>query len=342
MIDRTLILVVLATFSGIGVARAEPDHVFRVATLIPDGSAWGREVRALMRNLESSTNGHVRLKTYFDGVAGDEAEQMDRIRRGQLDGSFCGMLCERVAPSMRIVRLPGMFQNRDEAAAIMNALQPEFEAEAAKAGYVLPVTTGLGPDVYFTRAPIHSMAELRSVKLWRWNIDEIGISTSRAMGLQIVPAPVNDASHGLDAGSLDGMVTVPQAALAWQWLARARYLTDLRGSYLWGCMVLSASAFNALSAEHKTAFRAAMAQFSTRMEDVGRQQDEEVLSGRLRRVGAVPVPVSGTFRSDFFAAAKAARERVDEKMISPALVDRVLKMLADYRAEHLTSPSPGN
>jgi hypothetical protein len=40
------------------------------------------------------------------------------------------------------------------------------------------------------------------------------------------------------------------------------------------------------------------------------------------------------FRSEFFEAARAARERVVPRLMGRALVARVLKMLADYRAEH--------
>jgi len=315
-------------------ACADSPTVLKIGTVMPDGSTWAREAHVFMNAVEEGTNGRLKVKIYFGGVAGDEEEQLSRIGRGQLDGTIAGMLCERVAPSMRLVRLPGLFQSRDEAASIMSALFSEFESEAAKAGYVISATAGLGTDVYFTKQPVHSMAELRRVKLWRWSADEVGIATSRAMGLTVVPMEINEAAHSLDSHKIDGMIAIPQAALAWQWSARAPYLTDLRGSYLWGCMLIASSSFNRLAPEYRAVFRSAAAQFSARIEIVGRTQDQQLVSGRLRERWATPVPVPAAFRAEFFAVAQSVREQLGERFVSRTLLDRVLRMLADYRAEH--------
>ena len=97
----------------------------------------------------------------------------------------------------------------------------------------------LGPDVIFTRTPVHDLAGLRKLKLWRWDLDEIGIATSRDMGLNIVPLPVADAGRAYDDGRVDGFLAIPLASLAFQWSSRARYVTDLRGSYIWSCLVMT-------------------------------------------------------------------------------------------------------
>ena len=55
------------------------------------------------------------MKWYLGGIAGDDFEAADRIGRDQLDGIGGGAwLCERYAPSMRVLRLVGLFQTRDE------------------------------------------------------------------------------------------------------------------------------------------------------------------------------------------------------------------------------------
>jgi len=318
-------------------AHADPDHVLRIGTLIPDGSAWGREARAFQRNVEEGTGGKVKMKVYYGAVTGDEDEQLARIKKGQLDGAMAGLMCERIAPSMRILRLPGLFESREEAAFVMNALYPELEAEAAKAGFVMPATGGMGADVYFTKTPVHNMAELRRIKLWRWTIDDVGIAMAKAMGMNVVPSAVNGAAHSFEVGEIEGMTAIPQAALAWQWSSRARYVTDLPGSYLWGCMVLSSAKYQQMTPEQRTAFRTAAAQFSGRIEAVGKVQDEELLSGKFRAQGSIPVPVSPAFRTEYFSTAATVREQVGDRFVPRALLDRVLRMLADYRVEHLRS-----
>src|SRR5689334_19609569 len=84
-------------------ARADPDHVLRIGTLIPDGTAWGREARAFQRRVDEGTGGKVKMKVYWGAVTGDEDEQLARIKRGQLDGAMAGLMCEKIAPTMRIL-----------------------------------------------------------------------------------------------------------------------------------------------------------------------------------------------------------------------------------------------
>ena len=49
----------------------------------------------------------------------------ERVRKGQLDGVASGQfLCEAAAPSMRVLRMPGVFQSRDEARDVVAHLLP--------------------------------------------------------------------------------------------------------------------------------------------------------------------------------------------------------------------------
>ena len=56
--------------------------------------------------------------------------------------------------------------------------------------------------------------------------------------------------------------------------------------------------------------------------------------GVFEKQGLKHVPVSDTFRAEYFAAARAARERLGDKLVPRALMEHVLALLADYRAEH--------
>jgi TRAP-type transport system periplasmic protein len=314
-------------------AHAAPDYVLRIATLAPDGTPWAREVRAFVRNVEKSTHGSVTIKVYFGGVAGDEEEVLRRIQRGQLDGAVAGMLCEKLAPSMRLADLPGLFQSRAEAAAIMNALQADFNAEAAKQGFEMPATMGLGPDIFFTKRPIHSFAELKEQRLFNWSIDEVTIATSRAMGLTIVPLDVNQAMGALTSDQVDGVLATPSEAISFQWLSSAPFYVPLLANYGLACMILPSAVLNRLPPEHRAALRSAAARMSDRMETTGRAEEVEFLSGKSK-YQATQVPPSPAFRAEYFAAARAVRERLGVRFVPRALLDRVQSMLADYRAEH--------
>ena len=323
-------------------AFAEPPQVvLRLATVAPEGTAWARAMAEFGHQVESATNERIRVKWYYGGIAGDELESGERMRRGQLDGVASGsMLCGRVAPTMRILRVPGLFQNADEVTYVTNRLRPMFEEEAQRNGMTILNFASAGPDVLFSRAPIRTYEEFRKARLWRWDLDDVGIAMSREMGLQVVPTPLTDAGRTYDDGKMDGFVAVPVAAVGFQWSVRARYyVSDLRLGYLMGCLLMTNRSFDRLPVEDQQIVRAAGAKLGVRMYEVGRQQDEALLGDGFKRQGLTAVPVGHAFHARFFADAQAAAERLGEKLVPRALFDKVLRMVADYRAEHVRGDS---
>lgn len=320
-----------------GAARADVVTV-RMATVAPEGSAWANLLGSWARELETVTGGAVKVKWYFSGITGDELETYAAIGKGHLDGiGSGGMICERLAPSMKIQGLAGVFQSREEAAYVMGRLRPTIEEETRRAGFELLIATGLGPEVIFSRAPVRSMADLRRLKLWRWSADDVGIAMSMEMGIGVVATDLDAAAKAYDDKRIDGFLAIPTAALAFQWSTQARFITDLRPGYLTGCVAVARRAIDRMTPEQQKILRASFAKYDALFQEMGRRQDEALLGGLFQKQGLKPIPPSEGFRSEFFEAARSARERAATRFISPATLDRVLKLLADYRAEHAES-----
>jgi TRAP-type C4-dicarboxylate transport system substrate-binding protein len=313
-------------------ARAD-DVVLRFASVAPEGSEWARELRAFARRVETASQGHVKVKWYMNAVAGEELEELDRLHKGQLDGVASGqILCERVSPSMQIAHIPGLFRSRDEIGFAVARLLPDLDAEARRAGMVLLTTTVLGPGVVFSRTAPHSLAELQKLRLWRWDLDQIGIAHSRVMGLTLVPRPVHEAARAYDQDEIDGFIAIPAAALAFQWSAQAKFLVDLRVDYYVGCAIIAERAFARLPPQYQAALRDAGAELRERFEEVGRRTDEQLLGGVFEKQGMTPVRIGERFRSEYFAAADRAREQLAGRFISNELLARVQQLLAEHRA----------
>jgi TRAP-type C4-dicarboxylate transport system substrate-binding protein len=308
--------------------------VLRFASVAPNGSPWAREFQAFTRGVEQGTAGRVHIKWYFNGVAGDEIEELDRMRHGQLDGAASGqMACERLAPTLNIGRLPGVFQSRDEAAVVINRLVPTISTELHHSGFELLSIAGLGPSVFLTRRPVKTLEELRQTRLWRWDADDVGTAAMRAMGMSVEPLPLADAAHAYEQNRVDGFVGIPAAALAFQWSALARYVVDLRADYLFGCLIMTESSFARLRPADQTALRAEAARVQQLFEELGRRNDDALLGGLFEKQGLIKLPVSPQFRAQFFSSALEARTRVGQKFVSSELMSRVMGLLADYRAE---------
>jgi TRAP-type C4-dicarboxylate transport system substrate-binding protein len=329
---RTLLCLILA--SGVAVAE-EQSQTLRIGTIVPEGTGWARNLHQMAREVERDTDGALKMKFYFGGIAGDEREMLERLRRGQLDAILSGgIACEDTAPSIRVVRIPGLFQTWSETSYVVGRLRPIFEDEAKRNGFTYLGEAIIGPSILLTRQPIHNLAELSRVHLWIWDLDRMVGATLPQMGIPVTPLPIRDALHAYEEGRIDGFIAPAVVALAFQWSPAVRYFTDLRLGFVVGCLVVANRTFDALPLGQQQALRVASARGKTRFEDVGRTQEEQLMHGLFEKQGLHAVSTDEATRVTFFEGARAAREKAATRLVPPGLITRVLGLLADYRSEH--------
>jgi TRAP-type C4-dicarboxylate transport system substrate-binding protein len=324
----------LGVVASAGVARADR-LVIRMATAAPDATSWARELRAFAREVENSTEGEVAIKWYFGGIAGDEQETFARVDKAQIDGIAGGVLCSKVVPSMRVFTIPGLIQGRDEANYVSQKMTPQYAVEARRSGYAFLFTSGLGPILLFTRPPLTTMEQIRATRLWHWNLDAVGAQALRNMGFSVQPGTLEQASRDYDAHKIDGFIAVPSAALAFQWSTQAKYIVDLRIGYLEGCLLMANRTWDRLTHVQREAITAAAVKTARRFDDLGREQDRQLLGGLFEKQGLKILTPSASVRAQYFEAAREARERLGEQLLPRPLLDQVMRILADYRAERV-------
>jgi TRAP-type C4-dicarboxylate transport system substrate-binding protein len=305
----------------------------RIATLAPDGTTWAGELRSWARSVERESSGAVAIKLYFGGLAGDEPEAFERIQRGQLDGAFSGgHICEKVAPSLRVMKVPGLLRNRDESAFALRKLRPRIDKEAKANGFTNLGEGTVGSVIVFTRRPARTLTELRALTLWSGR-NPVTLTLFRALGLHVTDEAIGDVSSSYTSKKIDGFLTTPAVAQAWQWSSQARYFMDLRLSFINSCLMVTNASFEALPIDAQRTVRGAVAQLVERSEKLARDQDELLLGTVFPQHGLERVPVDVRLASEFREAARTLREQIDPKLIPPEILRDLLADLADYRAE---------
>jgi TRAP-type C4-dicarboxylate transport system substrate-binding protein len=314
-------------------AGAEP-IVLRLATQAPDGTAWARDLKAFSAQVQASAGGAVQIKWYFGAVTGDERQTIERIRRGQLDGAGLAATCEALAPSIRVMRVPGVFQQRSEHSNILSRLQPRLLEEFRRSGFEVVGYGALGSDIVFTRTGVTSFEELKKKKLWVWDLDPVMSAATAAMGMSTLPMPVEGVRPSLENGKLDGILAVPSAALAFQWTTQVKYFIPLPINSLPACLVIATRVFDKLPLVSRDALRDAGARTTNRFTRDGDALDAALLNGLFEKQGLVKLPVTESIRAGFFQSASHARDQISDQVVPRALLEEVLAWLADYRAEH--------
>ena len=315
----------------------------RLASVAPEGSAWANLLRDWARELEAITarRGARPLVLLRHHRRRARRRSTASTRATSTASASGGIVCERLAPSMKVQGLAGVFQSREEAAYVMERLRPTLEEETAHAGFALLITTGLGPEVLFTRTPVRSMAELRKMKLWRWARRRAGhrhVARDGADGR----ADRRSTSPARPTTTSASTASSPSRRRRWPSSGRRRRATSpiCGPGYLTGCVLVAHRALDRLTAEQQKTFRSLFAKYDALFQEMGRRQDEALLGGLFEKQGLKPIPPSEGFRSEFFETARAARERAATRFVSRAALDRVLKLLADYRAEHAEVVTP--
>jgi TRAP-type C4-dicarboxylate transport system substrate-binding protein len=325
---RALLALALLTA---GAAGAEP-VTLRLAAVAPDGTSWARELRAFARDVENTSHGELRVKWYLGGIAGDELTALERVRHGQLDGEAGAIFCQRLAPSLSVVRLVALFQTRDEAIYVLGRLRPVLDEEFRKAGFANLGLGVFGIDALFSRQPVRTLADLRAGHYWVWSLDPVWQATLPELGVKMVATPLDELGSAYARHELDGFFAVPSAALAYQWSTQASYVAELDAAVLPACVVIANAAMDPLSIELQQVLRNSAAKFMLRFNQVSQELEAELMNGLFEKQGLIKVPVSRELRAELAAAAHAARVRLGDRLAPPALVDSVEKLLVEYRA----------
>jgi TRAP-type C4-dicarboxylate transport system substrate-binding protein len=128
---------------------------------------------------------------------------------------------------------------------------------------------------------------------------------------------------------------VPSAALAFQWSTQAKYIVDLRIGYLEGCLLVANRTWDRLTHGQREIITGAAVKTARRFDDLGREQDRQLLGGLFEKQGLKILSPSPAVRAQYFEAAREARERLGEELMPRVLLDQVMRILADYRAERV-------
>jgi TRAP-type C4-dicarboxylate transport system substrate-binding protein len=327
------VMTALAMVPTSATSAEPPVTLMRLASIAPEGTAWAREIHAFAREIETQTGGEIRVKVYLGGVAGDERTALERARRGQLDLLTGALFCQALAPSLRGIRIVGLYRSREEATYVIGRLQTTLDEEFRQSGFINLAVTVFGEDILFSRAPITSMADLRAQRLWIWNVDPVWKIAGPELGMSTVPIAIEGAGNAYQRQLIDGFIALPSTALSFQWSSQVGYFSPLGVSIAPACLVISTSAFDALSLSQQHVVEAAAAKARVRLDEVSSSLEAALVGGLFEKQGLRKTPVTPKFRADFLAAAKEVRDQLGDQFVAPEVLARVESLLAEYRSK---------
>ncbi|MFZ4713482.1 MAG: TRAP transporter substrate-binding protein DctP [Bacteriovoracaceae bacterium] len=205
----------------------------KLAVLTPEGTTWSNSLRDMAKEIKNATNGEVELKIYYGGVAGDEPDALRKIRVGQLHGGiFTGKTLGEIYGDVRVVELPFTFKlDRARAYQTLTKLTPTFNAGFAKKGFKTLGFYEVGSIYLVTTKKASNMDELKGLKIWAWEGDQMVATMVDSLKLVSVPLALPDVLSSLSTGVIDAAYSSPLGVLALQWQTKIKYVVDFPVAY---------------------------------------------------------------------------------------------------------------
>jgi C4-dicarboxylate-binding protein DctP len=208
-----LILFVLLFAATMGFSAGEQEstsggdevYVFKYANSQSDTHPRSQSMFFFKEQLEGASNGRIKVELYTGGVMGKEAEVLDMVKLGTLQGCRGGLF-ELANKKFLIYTLPWMFENSEQIIKVMRSdFGAEINAGALENGFYIPATGCAGGFRNITNnvRPITKPADLAGLKMRTPPID-MTIKTFSQLGANPQQVAYTETYMALKQGVVDG------------------------------------------------------------------------------------------------------------------------------------------
>ncbi len=322
-------------------AVAEKVHTLKFATLMPTGTTWSKLLDDWVKEIETKSNGRIKLKMYSGGVMGDEPDVLRKIRKGQLHGGlFTGYGIGRIYSPARVLEMPFLFKNTNESDYVREQIMPDLEIGFRQNGFELLGWPEVGFIHFFSTKPITSIADIKKRRIWLWQGDPLGEAFFKAANIDPIPLSIMDVYTQLSAkhGSIDTVYTSTFGAIALQWHSKLKYATHIPLTNAIGGIVVSNRFYKKLPADLQLLLKTSGKKMGDAIRLSARHENEASI-GLLQDSGIKFMfdwdDVDG---DELLAIRDSAASHLERTHYIPANVfTRTKQMLNDYRQSNNTT-----
>jgi TRAP-type C4-dicarboxylate transport system substrate-binding protein len=307
-------------------------YIIKFASIAPDGSTWVNMLREFDKAVRAESGGRMGFKIYAGGVQGEDKDVIKKIRLGQLQSAgFTGVGLGEIAPKVRILDSPFLFQNYDEVDHVYTTFSNEFDQAFRDNGFVLLGWSEVGFVYVFTNTPVRSVGDMNNVKMWMWEGDIVAEETFKSLGLHPYPLSVVDVLTSLQTGLINGAYISPYAAIAMQWNTRVKYMMSVPLADACGAVVIAKRTFDGLPQDLQEILLRNGKKYMGELTKKSRQENSDAIPTMKKNGLQIIEGNSPQALKEYQSAGKRARQALVGKMFDQNFLDRVEKSLDDFR-----------
>lgn len=326
-----IILIFAVLFAGSNVS-AQKSHSIRLATVAPRGTPVDI-ANELNKELMELSGGRLKL-TIYAGSRGDDSAIVKKLdpRRGNVDaGMLTGFGLGQIAPSVRILEVPYLFNSYEEVDYVVEKLHETFSKEFENNGFVLLGWAEVGFVYVFSKEKISTQRDLKRSKVWQWLEDDLAEEMFKALDVQPIPLTVTGAVGSLQTGLINAVYAHLEGALLLNWFENTNFMNELPITYGTGALVITKKKFDELDPDLQEILTSTSKRKLRELIERSRK-DENKWRQILKSEGIEFVPEPAGSDLDVFRnAGKTVQKNLIGKMYSQEILDRVLGYLSEFR-----------
>ncbi|MDR2795998.1 MAG: TRAP transporter substrate-binding protein DctP [Spirochaetaceae bacterium] len=255
----------------------------KLASLAPENTPWGAALNKMAADWSTATNGAVRVIVYHNGVAGNEADVLRKLRLNQIQAAvFTSAGMNLISPDVVTLSCPFFIQTDDELDAVLDKLRPQLEAGVNKAGFVTVAWSKVGWVRFFSRRPVFVPSDMKKQKLAVGNDMPSFNDAFRTMGYQLVETNLNDVLVALNSGSIDAVYQSPINAAVSQAFGIAKNMSSLRIAPFLGAILLNQAAWRSIPDQYKDALMKIGREVESRNNQNVKKMEDDALAAMLK------------------------------------------------------------
>jgi TRAP-type C4-dicarboxylate transport system substrate-binding protein len=300
----------------------------KLATLVPIGSVWDKSLKQMADEFKQATGGRYEMTVYAGGTQGDEPTVLRKMRLDALQAAaFTNTGLGMIDPAFNVFNVPFFFESYDELNYVIAKMTPTLKKRTEAKGFILMNWGHGGWTQLFTKKPVQTVADVKSVKLWTSAGNDNMVQWYKANGFQPRAMAMTDITTGLTTGMIDGLPTTPLAEMMFQWFKQTPYMCEIGLAPIVGAGVMTVKAWKAIPPADQAKLIAAADGVEKRLQVDVPKLDADSVATMQKNGLTVTKPTDPEWRRQFDNLARTMRG----EQIPPDIFDLAQKTRDEYR-----------
>jgi TRAP-type C4-dicarboxylate transport system substrate-binding protein len=311
-------------------AEAAQERIrIRVGTVVPKGSLWHETLERISQEWRKIIGPNLEMPILAS--LGDETEMVRQARQGRIQAvGLSSVGLSRIDVGVSCLQVPMMLESYEELDYVRDRVAPELERRIEARGFKVLHWADGGWVYTFSKQPAKMPADLRRMKLFTSAGDAETERLYKDFGYNVVPLSLTDMITSLQTGMVDAFTMVPLFAQLQGSFKVAPNMTNVKWTPLVGGTVISLTAWNGLSEQHKPALLEAARQQGSRLRTEIRRLDEVAIQEMQKR-GLKVVDIDAATLRSWRAEAEGAYPKLRGRYCPADLFDTVVRLRDEHR-----------